>query len=359
MIEDVLIIDAVVHNYNLDPSNYKTSFGRDIAEMIYGFHTKWQTPEHHVPHDAWITDWPSESLAEVLFLESQTDMGGSHVLCLDSWFNDGCVSFEKNVEISQRWPNRFFVYLGVDPFNDPQWNVEELRRQKEAIPSAIGIKLYPDRVNPFGRFRLDDPEMSYPLLEVALELGLKNIAIHKAIPNGPVPLEPYSVVDVDAAASAFPDLNFEIVHGGMAFLEETALAIARFPNVYVNLEVTALYGSAVPGQFDHIMGTLLFWAGPEKILWGTSGMVYHPQPQIEAFWNYQISPRMQERYSLEPLTKKDKALIFGENYARLLGLDVQALKAGFANDEFSKQVKENGLAKPYSHWKARAGVAVG
>jgi len=28
---------------------------------------------------------------------------------------------------------------------------------------------------------------------------------------------------------AFPELNFEIVHGGMAFLEETAWQIARFP----------------------------------------------------------------------------------------------------------------------------------
>ena len=34
----------------------------------------------------------------------------------------------------------------------------------------------------------------------------------------------------------FPDLTFEIVHGGMAFNEETAWLLGRFPNVWVNLE---------------------------------------------------------------------------------------------------------------------------
>lgn len=40
--------------------------------------------------------------------------------------------------------------------------------------------------------------------------------------------------DIGGAADAFPELNFEIVHGGMAFLDETGMQLSLFPNVYVN-----------------------------------------------------------------------------------------------------------------------------
>ena len=50
---------------------------------------------------------------------------------------------------------------------------------------------------------------------------IQTVAIHKAIVMGPVPIEPYFPFEVGAAARAFPDINFEIVHGGWAFMEET------------------------------------------------------------------------------------------------------------------------------------------
>ena len=59
----------------------------------------------------------------------------------------------------------------------------------------------------------------------------------------------YRMDDIDAAADAFPGLAFEVVHGGMAFVEETARQLARYPNVYVNLEVTASLSMSAPAQF--------------------------------------------------------------------------------------------------------------
>src|SRR3546814_16175659 len=84
---------------------------------------------------------------------------------------------------------------------------------------------------------MDDPEVAFPLFERAQALGIKVIAIHKAVPLGPVPMEHYRVDDIDRALTAFPDLQFEIVHGGMAFLEETAWQPGRFPNLSFNPEV--------------------------------------------------------------------------------------------------------------------------
>ena len=49
---------------------------------------------------------------------------------------------------------------------------------------------------------MDDPEVAFPLFAKAQELGLKVVAIHKAVPLGPVPMKHYRMDDIDAAADA-------------------------------------------------------------------------------------------------------------------------------------------------------------
>ena len=87
----------------------------------------------------------------------------------------------------------------------------------ERLPGAIGVKLYPHQMDPYRRWHADD-EVVTAVIERARALGLRTIAIHKALPNGSVPLDPYRVgTDLEVAADAFPDMNFEIIHSGMAF----------------------------------------------------------------------------------------------------------------------------------------------
>src|SRR5204863_398140 len=83
-----------------------------------------------------------------------------------------------------------------------------------------------------------------------------------ALPPRQVPSAPFDPVDVAGAAVAFPDLTFEVVHGGMAFLEETAWQIQRFPNVCVNLEGSSAYLlQRAPRKFAELIGSLLQWNG--------------------------------------------------------------------------------------------------
>jgi predicted TIM-barrel fold metal-dependent hydrolase len=359
VIDDVFVIDATVHNYNVHDDNIQANrWARDLREMLYQFHSKWQPSDVQVPYETYCDDWSCELFVETMFLESQTDVGGTQNLRLDSWFHDGLVSFEKNVELMERWPQRFVSYVGLDPFLGPEACIEDLERQCEQLPGAVGLKMYPDRVDPMDRWRADDPELAFPLFEKAQELGLRTVAFHKAVPNGPLPLDPYSVVDIDGAAIAFPDLSFEIVHSGMAFLDETALAIGRFPNVYANFEITSLFALVAPGMFDEIMAKLLFWGGPEKLIYSTGAMQYHPQRILEAVWNYQLSDDMRARYTLPELTRADKELFLGKNYARIVGLDIDERKAAIVDDEFATRVRDNGgLFGPYEHWKKSADVA--
>jgi predicted TIM-barrel fold metal-dependent hydrolase len=196
---------------------------------------------------------------------------------------------------------------------------------------------------------MDDPEIAFPVFERAQQLGLRVVAIHKAIPLGPVDMAHYKVSDIDRAAIAFPELNFEIVHGGMAFLEETAWQIARFSNVWVNLESTATFVTARPLAFELAMRTLI--RSPKalaQIVWGTGCMVTHPRPHVENFVrNFRFNDEWVEEGRNPQITLEDKRKILAENYARMNGLELQARLDAVRGDEFDRR-RAGGIAEPYS-----------
>jgi predicted TIM-barrel fold metal-dependent hydrolase len=351
MIEDAFVINPTVHAYNLRDDNLQANpYARGLRDLLVNLHQVWNPPEYRVPPEIYVSDWPVEALAKTLFLETDIDIAANMYLRLDSWFHDGLCSRQKNVEAATRWPNRFLTYVGVNPTLGLDVCLRELDDQMRELPQAVGLKLYPDAVEPFRSWRMDDPKLAYPLFERAAELGIKTVAIHKAIPNGPVPMNPYKVDDVDGAAIHFPGLSFEIIHSGLAFIEETAHAIARFHNVYANLEITTLLMHHAPGMFNEILAYFLFWAGPEKIIYSDGTMFCHSQPLLDKFWNLEFSEQLLEKYKLEQLSKEAKKLILGGNYARIIGLDVEAARARIADDEFSHERLSTGLQKPYSNW---------
>ncbi len=355
MIDDTFIINPVAHAYNLTDQNLQPNkYASGLRKLLVDLHHSWNPPELRVPMEVYMSDWPMEALARTMFLESDVDMAANMYLRLDSWFKDGLCSREKNVEAATRWPQRFLTYVGVDPTSGLEKCLRDLDDQMRELPNSIGLKLYPDQVEPLRSWRFDDPKLAYPLFERAQKLGIKTVAIHKAIPNGPVPMNPYRVDDIDGAAIHFPDLNFEIIHSGLAFVDETAHALARFPNVYANLEITSLLMLHGPGFFNEIMAQFLFWGGPEKIIYSDGTMFCHSQPLLEKFWNLKLPDELLEKYNIAQLSKSDKSLIFGGNYARIVGLDIEKAKAQIADDEFAKERQRTGLQKPYSNWLAIA-----
>jgi predicted TIM-barrel fold metal-dependent hydrolase len=361
MIEDIPVVNGIVHAWNIDPSNITGkgpwNTGQRIVEGdMIGWHRNWNLPGMSVPMSAYRTDWSAEMVARTIFLESETDLAVHHHIAVYSIFKDGLCSIAKNEEMVRRWPGRFITYAGVDPTAGIPQAIESLKRQVESIPSTAGLKLYPAQVDPVRWFLMDDEEV-FPLYEAARDLGLKVIAVHKAMPTGPVPMLPFKMSDIDGAANAFPELNFEVVHGGVAFIEETAFQIARYPNVYTNFEVTSALLNSAPGWFEQIMAQFLFWGGPRKIIWGDGSPFVHPQPLLRKFWNFEFSKEMLDKYHIPQITREDKARILGQNYADLIGLDLPGAVERIAADEFSQERRAKGLAQPYSNWRRWAGVA--
>ena len=213
--------------------------------------------------------------------------------------------------------------MAIDPMRpDP---VGELERQFEAISSVsrvFGLKLYPIGYHDGTTtpWRMDDPKIAFPLYDRALQLGVHNVAIHKSLPLGPAPqADAFHPRDVEGAADAYPELTFEIVHGGMSFTEETAWLLARLPNIWLNLETFNMILALRPEMFGELLAGLLSVsgeAGIERMFWASGVNNCHARPGLEAFVDFQFTDSQLQRNGLfgpvPQLTRAHKRAILGE-----------------------------------------------
>jgi uncharacterized protein len=350
VIKDVFVVDASAHSYNLSDENHAAGrYSKAVVDAFYGAHAGLSPEGYRIPYEHYKRDWTLEETANMLFVESDYDFACHHVTPINA-FKDGGCSVAKAREARTRWPNRFQVYAGVDPMF-PEQALDALEQQVEEL-KPVGLKLYPNSysADKVVGWHMDDPEIAFPIFQRAQDLGLKAIAIHKAIPLGPVPMDHYRMDDIDAAADAFPGLQFEVVHGGFAFIEETAFQLARFPNVWVNMETTSNLAVAKPGAFARVMAGLITHAGEgalDRIMWASGASVLHAEPPLQWFWEkFRFSDEMREREGLPEITEEIKMKILGLNYLRMHGLDAKVLAENIEGDEFSV-ARAKGKAKPY------------
>ena len=347
--DGMFIIDAVAHPYNFALSNYgedrlSHNSSEATAELAWALVAAPTSPEYTLPRSAYMSDWSVDDTAAMLFGESQTDVAICHHLPIYA-FKDGLVSVEKTAEAREKYPNRFVgAYAGVDPLRGAD-AIASLEHQATLF-RPDGVKMYPTSWNgkTVQNWRMDDPEVTFPILEKASEMGIKVAAIHKAVPIGPVPVtDAYGAKDVEGAATAFPDLNFEIVHGGLSFVEDTAWLMSRYPTGYSNLAIRTLVRRRRPRTFAKILIALLRVGGApvlKRLMWGTGTILHHPRPTIEAFLDFQFPEDLLDGAGMlgpiAPLTPEDKADILGGNYARMHGWDIETLKANIGTDQFSR-----------------------
>lgn len=360
MIDGMPVVDAIVHPYNLSPENEKTPHARYITRMLSGANHKSLGPGFSIPQEKYERDWPMADVVAMSFLESHADLAAYHVLPIGA-FHDGICGIDKALEVKERWPQRFLLYAGVDPMQG-QRALDELEEQVERLDGPSGLKLYPNSWvgDQMLGWKMDDPEVAFPLFEKAQSLGIKVVAIHKALPLGPVELEYYGVDDIDRAAMAFPDLQFEVVHGGMGFLDESAWQVARFPNVWLNLESTATLLTTKPRSFEQALATFAGRTAKayDRLLWGTGCMVTHPRPHLEKFArDFTFSQERMEGWGVPALTVEAKRKILAENYAAMHGFDLQQRLAAVQDDDIARRRAELGeTPAPYSQTTLRDDV---
>jgi predicted TIM-barrel fold metal-dependent hydrolase len=154
-----------------------------------------------------------------------------------------------------------------------------------------------------------------------MELGIKNVHVHKGPTIWPLDKDAFDVSDVDHAATSYPELNFIVEHVGLPRIEDFCFMATQEPNVYAGLSV--VIGGlmhARPKFFAKVMGELLFWVGEDKMLFGSDYAIWEPKWQIEGFLNWDFPD---DTFSDFPrLTTEGKRKILGLNAAKLYGIEV-------------------------------------
>jgi predicted TIM-barrel fold metal-dependent hydrolase len=109
-------------------------------------------------------------------------------------------------------------------------------------------------------------------------------------------------------------------------------------NIYMELGST--FGQLVttnPTACAHLLGQVIDAFGADHVLWGTDSIWYGtPQWQIEAFRRFEIPQALIDQHKYAPLTRAVKEQIFGQNAARVFGVDVNAKRNEIPSDYLSR-----------------------
>jgi uncharacterized protein len=359
MLQDMVVVDAVVHPYNLAPENQNPQAQAQL-EAVYGAHllaTGPDHPEHQLQRDEFFSDFPFEAVADSLFVESPVDLAVIHALPNLGFCTGPVTSPDRAAAFRDRHPDRFRVYATVDtPATDQA--IAQLERQVRDL-GVDGLKLYPAFFyDGTGEgWRMDGEDFATPLLEAARELGIRNVAVHKALWLPPAPRSAFEVDDLDDALARFPDMNFFMVHAGAAFLDRTAELLARHRNLHATLESVFAYVVVRPAVFAKILGTLLRACGSEQLLFGSGSNLSHPDPLLQAFADYQLPQEVLDELGCPQLTHSDRRNILGGNALRLHGLDADDVRARTADDEFARR-RRQGTPRPWERLRVGGAAAL-
>jgi predicted TIM-barrel fold metal-dependent hydrolase len=325
---DAIVFDGVAHVFNFEKKNALGPAGEMFINHLYAFHNA-LTPEGQplMAADEFLRQWTVDDIDEMVYRHSTTDMLCAMPLPLTDLFRDGLSPWEECAELASRRPDRTVFWGSVNPLEGRR--ALDLMERQVGEFGATAFKFYNVRYD-YGRpfpWRMDDPQVAFPVFEKAQELGVNLIGVHKGVPLGPQPIEATQTWDMDGAAANFPDINFVIFHVGLPFIDEVCWQLIRHPNLYASIAATINFVVRAPRQFAETLGKLLFWAGEDKIIYGSEAPIWQPQWALEAFWDFQLPQDLVEGYGYPQLTEQAKRKILGENLLRLHGMDVEETRA--------------------------------
>jgi predicted TIM-barrel fold metal-dependent hydrolase len=268
-------------------------------------------------------------------------------------------NFVNEISGSTRMLAHGLLYVG-------KGNLEYIQQQNEenkpdswkGYNVSNAAKVDSDPMSPMRQWRHDDEQVAYPTFELINNLypkvkaqkpGFNNICVHKGLTNAqPVRPEIGHPADLPKAAKDWPNLNFITYHAciqpaffmydalqdvksgklregvpDIKWTTEYALLVRPFKNTYAELGTT--WASSIvtfPTVAAHLMGQLMKFMGPDRIVFGSDSVWYgSPQWQIDALWRFQIPEDLRKKYGYPELTQDAKRKILGLNSAKLYGVN--------------------------------------
>jgi predicted TIM-barrel fold metal-dependent hydrolase len=320
--EEIFVIDGHTHFWDGSPANQKNIHGKQFIECFYAYHSNLSPPSEKWEKEKF-EKYDAKTMFEDLFVTGYDDMAILQPTYLTDFYKNGFNTTERNSAMKKSHPDRFILNGAFDP-RDGNKGLEDLHALSEKH-KLKGVKLYTAEWRGESKgYKLSD-KASYKYLEAAQKLGIKNIHVHKGPTIIPLNRDAFDVADVDDVATSFQDLNFIVEHCGLPRLDDFCWIATQETNVYAGLAVALPFIHTRPGYFAHVISELLFWVGPDKILYGSDYGIWTPKWLIDKFMAFEI-PADVTKETGSVLSMETKTKILGLNAARLYGIDVEAQK---------------------------------
>src|ERR671918_2340905 len=287
--EKYFIVDGHMHWWDASPENWKNKYGEGWIRCFYGYHSA-LSPEEYVWSFEHYCKYSEEDLMKDVFEDGYVDVGVFLPTYLYDFYHKGFNPTARDAELKEKYPDKFVLNTAWDP-RDGEAGLEALE-EKVSRWNIKGCKLYTAewRGNSKGWDIRDPWSMRY--LEKCLELGVKNIHVHKGPTIWPLNKDAFQVDGVEE------------------------------PNVWGGLAVVLPFIHTRPRQFAKWLGEPLFWVGPDKLTFASDSALWHPKWLIEQFVDFQMPEDLVSEYG--ELTPEIKRKILGLNLAGLYDLEVPA-----------------------------------
>jgi predicted TIM-barrel fold metal-dependent hydrolase len=223
------------------------------------------------------------------------------------------------LEACEKYPNRLIFVANVSPIlrrgmENALWELEYLVKEKECkVVKLIGEQC-----------RFDDRQL-WPFYEKIRELGLILFVHTGAAWLPPFPTKYYHPEGLDEVATNFPEIPIVAFHAGWPHTHTLNMIAATHPNIYIQLSLMLPWCITAPRRAAEIIGEAIQFAGPDRVVFGTDyfgpGAELVMRFSVQGLSEFEIPEDMQKGYNFAPLTKEVKRKIFGENLARLLGIE--------------------------------------
>lgn len=326
MIDEIFVFDSVVHLHamsdaDLVPGPVGARHARDLMVSIGNT----LRPVHGVQTD-WAGRTSVQEMHDLVFVRSPVDMAMAQTVPVFDWFTDFWAPISLNHAFANAYPERVLFCGGVDPmYRGLDFALASMDVQVREL-GATSFKFYNGHLEE-RTWRCDDTRLAYPMYERAGELDIKVLQFHKGNPFGRQNVEDNRPNDLQKAMRDFPDLTFVVHHLAMPYFDELLHIASRFPNCVLSLSVFANFIPIAPRLVQEKLGALLMHVGSDRLVWGSeAALAGPPAPYLDAFLALEIPEDLRSGFGFPQLTRADKRLILGENFARLMGIDIDAKK---------------------------------
>jgi len=240
---------------------------------------------------------------------------------LFEFYTNGFNTTEQCAALKAAFPDKVILAGRIDP-RDGEEGLDRLERDHDRW-GFRRVKMYTAewKGDSHGYSLRDAFVPAY--LEKCRELGIGIVHVHKGPTIHPLNSDAFDVRDIDDVATNFPDIAFVVDHCGIPRIDDFCWIASQEPNVYGGLSVVNGFIHARPRYFAAMMADLLFFLGPDRLLFGSDYGIHSPKWIVEGLASFEFDDETAQEagtaFSLDV-----KAKILGLNAAKLYGMDVPA-----------------------------------